>query len=401
MTTEHPSSVPARVLGLLAEPWRTLRAAVAHPGAERETALLLVKSAVATVLAWKFAVLVLHSTTPFYAPMAALLVVDRTMVRSISASAQRLLAVMVGMGVAWAVGSTAGLHWWSMGPVMIVALLIARWHRLGSHGAQVPTMVLLSLLTAGGTDSAFTRLTLVETLVGGVIGVATNAVLIAPLHVRRPREEITRLADEVHRLLRDMADSLHDGWDPAAAHEWHARGQGITALAPQVSEHVATGRESTRLNPVDNVQGLQVDWDGYEHAVDALGRAQWQATGIARTLVDAADDDLAPPSREFLAAYADVLDDLAAAIALFGRPADDERHELAARLDQANARLQRLSDRVRDTRLEHPGSWPAYGALLLDASRTVRVLSRGREGAAVPTESGPIRRPVLSRHRHR
>ncbi|MBC7639759.1 MAG: hypothetical protein H7231_08265, partial [Rhodoferax sp.] len=42
--------------------------------------------------------LVLHSTTPVSAPMAALLVVDRTMVRSISAGAQRLLAVMVGTG---------------------------------------------------------------------------------------------------------------------------------------------------------------------------------------------------------------------------------------------------------------------------------------------------------------
>ncbi len=187
----------------------------------------------------------------------------------------------------------------------------------------------------------------------------TNAVLIAPLHVRQPRQEITRLADEVHQLLRDMADSLHGGWDPAAAREWCARGQGITALAPQVSEHVATGRESTRFTPVDNVQGLHVDWDGCEHAVDALGRAQWQASGIARTLADAADDDLAAPSPVFFAAYADVRDALAAAVTLFGGPEDDERDELTARLDQANAGLQRLSDRVRDTRLEHPGSWPA------------------------------------------
>ena len=51
------------------------------------------------LLAWTFAVLVLHSTTPVSAPMAALLVIDRTMVRPIPASAQRLLAVMAGTGV--------------------------------------------------------------------------------------------------------------------------------------------------------------------------------------------------------------------------------------------------------------------------------------------------------------
>src|SRR6476646_11213228 len=92
---------PQRLLGLLAEPVRTVRSAVAHPGPQRETALLLLKTAVATVLAWKFAVLVLHSPTPFYAPMAALLVVDRTMVRSVWASVQRVAAVVVGMSVAW------------------------------------------------------------------------------------------------------------------------------------------------------------------------------------------------------------------------------------------------------------------------------------------------------------
>ena len=135
-------------------------------------------------MAWQFAVRVLHSPNPFYAPMAALLVVDRTMVRSLGASAQRIVAVVVGMSVAWLVGSVVGVHWWSTIPVLLLALLIARWRRLGDHGIQVPTMVLLSLLTVGGTDIEFTYLTIVETVAGGVIGVATNAVVLAPLHIR-------------------------------------------------------------------------------------------------------------------------------------------------------------------------------------------------------------------------
>src|SRR6187200_736624 len=123
---------------------RALGKALRQPGPERDALMLLVKAAIATVLAWQFAVRVLNSPNPFYAPMAALLVVDRTMVRSLGASAQRIAAVVVGMSVAWLVGSVVGVHWWSTVPVLLLALLIARWHRLGDHGIQVPTMVLLS-----------------------------------------------------------------------------------------------------------------------------------------------------------------------------------------------------------------------------------------------------------------
>ena len=80
---------------------RALRKALRQPGPERDALMLLVKAALATVLAWQFAMHVLHSPVPFYAPMAALLVVDRTMVRSVSASAQRIAAVILGLAVAW------------------------------------------------------------------------------------------------------------------------------------------------------------------------------------------------------------------------------------------------------------------------------------------------------------
>ena len=62
---------------------------------------------------------------PFYAPMAALLVVDRTMVRSLSASAQRIAAVVLGLGVAWVASTFVGVTWWTM----FVVILVGARHR--------------------------------------------------------------------------------------------------------------------------------------------------------------------------------------------------------------------------------------------------------------------------------
>ena len=78
-----PRGLASRVRATLGGWASAVRAALTTPGVERAEGLLVLKAAVATVLAWQLAVHLLDSPTPFYAPMAALLVVDRTMVRSI------------------------------------------------------------------------------------------------------------------------------------------------------------------------------------------------------------------------------------------------------------------------------------------------------------------------------
>jgi uncharacterized membrane protein YgaE (UPF0421/DUF939 family) len=387
------------VVGTLSSWWRSSAAAVSGPGPERDTGLQLLKAAIATVLAWQVSVHLLDSQTPFYGPMAALLVVDQTMVRSLGASAQRVAAVIVGMSVAWLVGSLVGVHWWSMIPVLLVALLIARWRRLGDHGIQVPTMVLLSLLTVRGTDTEFTYLTIVETIIGGAIGVATNAVVFAPLHIQRPRDEVHALTSRVQRLLADMAEGLRQGWDDTRARRWYDTSSEIVQTAPSVMEAIATGRESTRFNPRHDLRPAQIDWVGYERTVETVRRTQWQVSGIARTLVEAADDaeHLPAPSPQFLERYAGVLDEVGAAIEHFGVRSDEDEAAVQQHLEAAIAALDQLGAEVRETRLDDPNAWPAYGALILDAQRLARELAATKGEAAVPTDSGPIRLPWSER----
>ncbi|HEV7194595.1 MAG TPA: aromatic acid exporter family protein [Pedococcus sp.] len=390
-TTSAQSAQSALARGLT-----NAKRALTTRGSERDAALLMLKAALATVIAWQFVVRVLHSPSPFYAPMAALLVVDRTMVRSLWASAQRVVAVVVGMSTAWLVGSLVGVHWWSMLPVIYLALLIARWRRLGGHGIQVPSMVLLSLVTVGGTNAQFTYRTILETVIGGVIGVLTNAVVLAPLHVHKPREQIQVLTRGLRDLLSDMSAGLRDGWDADSARRWFEVSTELVALAPSIHEEIETGAESTRFNLRDNLQRLDVDWAGYAETVEAVRRSQWQVSGIARTLVDAADDEHSQPtpSAPFLEEYAGVLDDVTEALGHFGRPDEAEQGVVRDCLHHAAATLDRLGSRVRTTDLEDPNAWPAYGALLLDAQRLIRELEIHGGTAVMPTDSGPIRRPT-------
>ena len=388
--------LPSRVVATLGGWAQAVRAAFTRPGPERFEGLLLLKAAVATVLAWQLAVHVLDSPTPFYAPMAALLVVDRTMVRSLGASARRVAAVVVGMSIAWLVGSLVGVTWWSMVVVMFVALLIGRWELLGDHGIQVPTMVLLSLITVNGTDTEFTYLTIVETVLGGAVGVAVNAVVLAPMHLDEPRDALRDLTARVQDVLADIATGLREGWDAARARRWYHRATDLHDRVPEVLTAVETGRESTRWNWRHRLRPARIDWDGYVRTVETVRRAQWQVAGIARTLVDVADDaDRHPaPTARWLHSYADVLDDLGTAISHFGVGSPESRAAVQQHVEQGLEVLDTMSEEVRRTPLDDPHAWPAYGALVLEAERLARELLASDAEAAVPTDTGPIRMPL-------
>jgi hypothetical protein len=236
--------------------------------------------------------------------------------------------------------------------------------------------------------------------------VITNGLVLAPLHLRRPRERVVALASQVHELLDEMAEGLRADWDADLARHWYRVGGEIASDAPDVVEEISKGRESTRLNPRHNVRPVRVDWEGYESVVDALRHAQWQITGIARTLVDAADDR-APqpaPSPHFLARYADALDALADAVTEFGLLDDDARATFDRQVGRAERILAELRELMRVTPLDDPEAWPVYGSLISDAQRAVRELDSARARAVLPTDGGsPIRapRPSLIRGRIR
>lgn len=221
--------------------------------------------------------------------LAALLVVDRTLIRSPWTSAQCLIAITVGMTIAWLIGSSTGLHWGSVAPVIIFAVLIGRSPRFGTHGIQVPTMIILPLVTVGGTSGSFALITIVETLAGGIIGVAVNAIVVAPLHVDEAHDTASALTRQVHELLTVISEGLRTGGGEDTAIGWNRSGDEIIHLAPDVSAHITVGHESNRLNPRDRLRKVQINWEGCRHSVEALRRAPWHRSGIARTLLDAAN----------------------------------------------------------------------------------------------------------------
>ncbi|MBM6546313.1 FUSC family protein [Janibacter sp. YIM B02568] len=353
----------------------------------RSGLLLIVKAAVAGTLAWVFADRIVGSPTPSYAPMAAMLVVERTIARSVSGSVRRLVAVLLGMGLAAAIGLTLGLSWWTMLLALLIGMTISRAPILGDHATMVPIMALLSLLTAGGTDEDFTIITLLETLGGGIIGITVNAALMPPALVQTSQDEVRRVATDAYTLLADMGRGLTTEWDASDAQGWVERSQRLADEAPVVLAAVDLGQESTLMHPQRAVREVEADWAGYRASVRTLRAVQHNIAGIAATLAEVRDRDnpLDPPSAGYLGSFGELLLDLARSLAILERTDDDASDELSGVISDLHHRLASLAEDVRE---DGVGVF-AYGAMLVDAVRMVRLVDESRPELALPAGSLP------------
>jgi len=140
------------------------------------------KTTLAAVVSWELALRLPGTTPPVLAPLTALLVTQITLVETITGSLQRVGSVTAGVLMALLVADLLGLHWWSVGLVMFVSLVLGQILRLGPHRVEVPISALL-VLTLGGTPGV-ARTRVLETLIGAGVGVIVNAVLVPPVYVR-------------------------------------------------------------------------------------------------------------------------------------------------------------------------------------------------------------------------
>jgi uncharacterized membrane protein YccC len=335
---------------------RSLGRAAAGPGRERDLLVQVVKSAGAAVLAWETARLLLDSPQPFFAPLAALVTVHVTVYGSVRVAGQRVAAVVVGVVLAFVAARYGGVNGVSLGVVLVVALLLGRWRRLGGEGLQVPITALLAMTVAGGTAQPQLEARVLDTVVGAVIGAAVNLLVLPPVHLRSARASVAEVALGVSRLLRALGEGLRGEWGPDEAQEWHDRALRLDRLVREARATTDQGQESVKLNPRRQRVGAAGTPGDLSRAVDSLEHVAIQCRGITTTLRALADET-------------------------------DGKEELAAvrtAVRRGGDRWRALRD-VEQRELDRSEALPAYGSLLADIERVLDELQTADGALAVST----------------
>ncbi|WP_181383361.1 aromatic acid exporter family protein [Streptomyces sp. NWU339] len=344
---------------------RSARSALRRPGPERDTMVQSLKAAGAAIAAWALTGWWLEAPMALLAPWTAIVLVASTVYRSVHSGVQQFAVIVVGTlwasaALAVAGNSTLGAMALTLPPLV----LIGNYRRLGSQGIYGATTALF-VITYGASAAGDVGHRLLETLIGAVVGIAVNAFVLPPVHLRSVRENLHGLVHHSGELLASVAEGLREEDGLSDAAQWHDRARRLGGTVQALADARRWTSESYRFNPGRRMRRNGPALPPAEADV-AWERISGHLVAITRTLDGAAGDEprLVAPSSACLARCAEVLGQAATVCRV-----DAEILEQAGRSPSAAQQ-----DR-RDAALEE--ALTAHDALITDIQR--------EEGAAVAT----------------
>ncbi|MBC7724758.1 MAG: FUSC family protein [Burkholderiaceae bacterium] len=330
-------------------PFASLRSSARAP------LLQVLKTSVAAVAAWLLSSVVVQESTPIFAAIAALLVVQPSVTQSLAKGVERSIGVILGVVLAFTAGALFGATTWVILAAIVVALLVAWALRLSPGSSnQIPISAML-VLAIGSQTPAYALDRIVETVIGALVGLTVNAIIVPPVLVTPAHTAVVRLAQAVAVTLDDLATSLSNPADHAGMLEGARR---LRDLQSDAVLRVDAAAESLSLNPRGRHHRAALEADRLLLA--RLATLVTRTIGMARAVHDNHSASLAD-------------DPLAGAIATeLGRAAHDVRllavRTSAARPDGGAPELPALTAPLIIARPD-PRHWILVGSLLEDLRR--------------------------------
>ncbi|MGJ3560852.1 FUSC family protein [Streptomyces sp. INA 01156] len=207
------------------------------------------KAAGAAIAAWALTGWWLEAPMALLAPWTALVLVASTVYRSVHSGVQQFAVIVVG--TLWASAALAVTGNSTLGAMALTLpplVLIGTYRRLGDQGIYGATTALF-VITYGASTAGAVGHRLLETLIGAVVGVAVNAFVLPPVHLRSVRENLHALVHHSGELLASVAEGLRaeDGLSDAA--EWHDRAWRLGGTVRALADARRWTSESYRFNP--------------------------------------------------------------------------------------------------------------------------------------------------------
>ncbi len=215
----------------------------------RARSLAIVQTAVAALVAWYLATLLVPDTRPAFASIAAIISLGAAHGQHRSRAAQLAGGVVLGLTLSALIISVIGTGAPQIALMVVLAMSVAVLLGGGEilvGEAAVSALLLLSLDPGAGAHFSPNRI--FEALIGGAVAFVVGALLFPPdpvLHVGRAAQAVF---GELGRALDRLAAALAAG-DIRGAERALAQARAIDALIDELDDALATGRETSRTAP--------------------------------------------------------------------------------------------------------------------------------------------------------
>jgi uncharacterized membrane protein YgaE (UPF0421/DUF939 family) len=200
----------------------------------------ILQQTAAAAIAWTIAVYALHRSSPFFAPIAAVVGLNATLGRRGSNAVRLLVGVFVGIVVGELAIALAGGGVWTLAVATFVSMVIARLLD-GARIVIAQAAVSAILVTAFGDPGEGVN-RLVEALIGAFVALAFSQLVFQPDPIRLLRRAETGVLSVVGDGLRLTARALQEN-DRALAEQGLTELRGLRdRLSDLATMRMASGR---------------------------------------------------------------------------------------------------------------------------------------------------------------
>ncbi len=174
------------------------------------TARPILQSAVAASLAWLVATELVGHSTPFFAPISAVITLGLTVGERRARAVELALGVAVGIAIADLLVALIGTGAWQIGVVvalaMVGATLVGGGPLLASQAAASAVLV----ATLQPPDGAFDFTRAVDAATGAAIGLLVGSILLPVDPLRLARKDLAPVIDGLAAALDHIAKAVED-----------------------------------------------------------------------------------------------------------------------------------------------------------------------------------------------
>lgn len=348
---------------------RALLAALRRPDVQTDV-MQVVKTTVATVLAWWVATHVFELKQGFLAAWVALLTVHATVYRTFWRGTQSVLAAGIGIVVSFVAVQLLGLGLLSLGAAVLAGLVIARTPLIRQEGVTVATTAVF-VITAGSVDQEMLLLhRFLDTGIGVLVGLLVNVVVRPPLDDRLAEGAIDEALDGLAALLARISDDFDEDVTVETVDAWLDETLEIDIVLDHAADQLSFARESQWANPRRRLDARStLDADRGRHVLLRLEDGVAHARALTRFVAEAieAEQEWDP---EFRRRWSCVLGDIGTWVS-----------EPEAGSADLLAELEDLTERLSDDGLPQL-HWPVYGALLASTANVIRILDDVKQSRA-------------------
>lgn len=267
-----------------------MRILAAFRASKRQPWLQVLKSAVATAIAWLVAGWLIPGPLPIFAAIAALLVVQPSLNQSVVKGIERSVGVVAGVVIASVLSLLLGQATWVVLLAVAAALLVAWALRMTTGTSNQVAISALLVLGLGAATPEYALDRILETIVGAVIGFVVNLVLVPPVALRPAHEAVDRLGGELAASLDRLAGALESPQTRPDLEELMLTARLLRPMRDAAESAITAAEESLTLNPRGRRRREEVA--ELQAALVRFSPIVTQVLGMSRAVYDRYDDGL-------------------------------------------------------------------------------------------------------------